>query len=164
MAAGETLLAWNATANHPPASNFATFDTRNTHPVLDFDDTVDENAHFGGVLPRYYNGGGIIVQLVWLATTATTGSCRWAVAFERHQDEVTDLDVDDFAAAKTADATPAATNGAPQYTEISFSNSEIDGLLMSESFRLRVTRQGSNAADTMVGDAELLRVALREAP
>lgn len=163
MSQGHTLLIWTAEAARPPAANFATFDQRNAHNVLDFDDTTAETALFGSILPRNYDGYGIVATLVWMATTATTGNVKWEMAFERHQDEVDDLDSDSFATAKSTTATAPGTSGSPQYSEISFSNSEIDGILKGESFRLFVRRAAADVADTMTGDAELLRVELREA-
>jgi hypothetical protein len=157
------MAVFPAAANVPPASGFATFDTRNRHVVADFDAAVAESAVFPGFLSRNYTGKGITATIVWLATSATSGNVRWTAAFERHQDETTDLDADDFATAKGATGAAPSTSGAPQYTEIAFANgAEIDGLLAGESFRLKVTRDAANAADTMAGDAELLRVELRE--
>ena len=43
-----------------------------------------------------------------------------------------------------------------------FSTSEIDGLVDGESARLKVDRVGSDAADTMTGDAQLLAIELQE--
>jgi len=163
MAQGHTLLIWTAEAARPPASNFATFDQRNAHNVLDFDEATAETSLFGSVLPRSYDGNGIVATLIWMATSATTGNVRWEMAFERHQDEVDDLDADSFATAKGATGSAPSINGSVQYTEISFSNSEIDGLLKGESFRALVRRAAADVADTMTGDAELLRVELREA-
>lgn len=164
MGAGHTLLIFTADAGRPPNASFATFDLRNAHPVLDFDDTIAEFICFGSMLPRNYDLRGIVVTLVWMATTATTGDVRWEAAFERHQDEVDDLDSDSFATAKGVTATAPAISGAVQYTEISFSDgAEIDGLLKGESFRIKIQRAAADVADTMTGDAELLRVELREA-
>jgi len=163
MSQGHTLLVWTAEAARPPAANFATFDQRNSHNVLDFDAATAESAYFGSILPRNYDSYGIVATLVWMATTATSGNVKWEMAFERHQDEVDDLDSDGFATAKSVTAAAPTTSGATQYSEISFSNSEIDGLLKGESFRIFVRRAATDAADTMTGDAELLRVELREA-
>jgi len=58
MASGNTLCTFLPTDNEPPSSNYATLDTRNAHPVLDFDDTIQEAAQFTGILPRNYRGGG----------------------------------------------------------------------------------------------------------
>ena len=59
MASGDTLATFFPEDNEPPASAYATFDTRNAHPVLDFDgSTADEEAVFTGVLPRNYATAG----------------------------------------------------------------------------------------------------------
>lgn len=163
MASGQTLLVFNARSGVPPTSAFATLDARNNHTVLDFDAAVDESITFETLLPRNYAGGGITALLVWAASTATSGNVRWLGAFERHQDETTDLDSDSFATAQGVTAAAPTTNGAPQYSEIAFTNgAQIDSLAVGESLRFKVTREATNGVDTMVGDAELLRVELRE--
>lgn len=162
MASGDTLLTFTPLANQPPASTYATFDTRNGHVVLDFDASADEVAVFGDVLPRHYAGGGVTVTLVWMATTATSGNVVWSVAIER-DDTATDLDTDSFATANTATAAAPATSGAPAYTTIAFTNgAQMDSLAVGEAFRLKVQRTGSSGSDTMTGDAELLGVEIKE--
>lgn len=163
MASGQTLYVFTAPAVVPPGSAFASFDQRNQHAVLDFDAAVDEDAVFEGVLARQYDGGGITARLVWMASAATSGNVRWQGAFERHQDETDDLDSDSFAAFQAATGAAPATSGQPQYTEIAFTDgAQIDNLAIGESFRFKVRRFATDAADTMTGDAELLRVELRE--
>jgi len=162
MASGDTLLTFTPLANQPPASTYATFDTRNGHVVLDFDASADEVAVFGDVLPRHYAGGGVTVTLVWMATTATSGNVVWSVAIER-DDTATDLDTDSFATANTATAAAPATSGAPAYTTIAFTNgAQMDSLAVGEAFRLKVQRTGSSGSDTATGDAELLAVEIKE--
>lgn len=163
MASGQTLLVLNAISGVPPASGFAALDSRNGHAVLAFDDTGDESVDFESLLPRNYAGAGLTVAIVWLAATATTGNVRWDVSFERHQDETTDLDTDSFAAAQSVTSGAPSVNGSPQYAEISFTDgAQIDGLVAGESFRVRVLRDADNVADTMVGDAQLMRLEIRE--
>jgi len=164
MASGNTLVVFTATANHPPASAYATPDTRNSHPVLDFDAAADESAIFSGVLPRHYAGGGLTVTIVWMASSATTGDVIWNAAIERLEDEGTDLDANSFAAAQAAAAATApATNGALQYTTIAFTaGAQMDSLAVGEAFRLQITRDADNGSDTMTGDAELLTVEVKE--
>ena len=163
MASGDTLCVFTAHSNMPPASNYATLDTRNNHLVLDFDKATDESAIFGGVLPSRYGGGGLTVTLVWTGTGVTTGDVVWNAAFERIQDETTDLDADSFAAAQAATGTTAATDGAPQYTAITFTDgAQMDSLAASEAFRLQITRDANNGSDTMDADAELHRVVIKE--
>lgn len=162
MASGDTLITFSALANQPPASTYATLDTRNSHAVLDFDAAADEVAIFGDVLPRHYAGGGITATLGWMATSATSGNVVWSVAFER-RDTGTDLDTDSFATANTATAATSATSGALVYTTIAFTaGAQMDSLAVGEAFRLKVSRTGSSGSDTMTGDAELVSVELKE--
>jgi hypothetical protein len=165
MAAGNSLVAFTPLANEPPTANYATLDTRNAQPCLDFDAGTDESAVFSGVLPRHYAGGGLTVRLFWAATSATSGTCQWAVAIERAADEGQDLDSDGFAAAQQAGGSAPATSGMLQYTDIDFDDgSEMDSLAAGERFRLKVTRDadGTNGTDDMTGDAELFAVEIIE--
>jgi hypothetical protein len=138
----DTLARFTALDYQPPASNPATYDTRNQHPVLDFDTTTQEATIFSEVLPRWYTG--------------------WDVAFERIADGGQDLDADGFATAKTVTATTVpGTSGVVKVTSVAFTDgAEIDSLVAGEAFRLRVRRD--TATDTAAGDAELLRVELKE--
>jgi hypothetical protein len=70
MSSGNTLVVFTPLAAEPPASGYATFDTRNMHPVLDFDDAIGQSAVFSAVLPDYYRGCGLTVVLEWSATSA----------------------------------------------------------------------------------------------
>lgn len=166
MASGDTLLAFTSAANVPPSSNPATLDSRNSHLVLDFDATTDEEAVFEGVLPENYAGGGLTVTLVWLASTATSGNVVWQAAFERHQDDTDDLDSDSFAAFQGSGAVATASaSGEPQYSNITFTDgAQMDNLAAGESFRLKIRRDAddTSATDSMTGDAELLRVHVKE--
>lgn len=162
MATGDTLAVFTPTHNEPTTVNSATLDVRSDHLVLDFDDSTDEYAVFSAILPRQYKGGGLTVTLIWAASTATTGNVEWTVRFERLQEGADDLDSDSFATAQTAIVATASTSGQVKYTEIAFTNSEIDGLLTGERFRLKITRNANGAGDTMTGDAELAAVEIRE--
>ncbi len=163
MASGDTLTVFMPLHSEPPASNYATLDVRGAHAVLDFDASTDETAYFGGVLPGHYAGNGITVTLIWAASSATSGDCVWDVAFERHVDDVTDIDATSFAAVQSATATAASASGETSYDDIAFTDgAQIDSLAIHESFRLSVTRDANNGSDTMTGDAELLRVIIKE--
>jgi len=54
MPTNDTLAIWTPLANEPPSTAYATLDTRNAQPVLDFGDAVDASAVFSGVMPRHY--------------------------------------------------------------------------------------------------------------
>lgn len=165
MATTNYMAVFKPQDNEAPASAFATIDTRNAVFVLDFDADTDESAVFGGVLPSNYSGGGLTVTLVWMATTATTGDVRWDVQIEAHADDAFDIDADGFAAAQSATATTASASAEQQYTDITFTDgAAMDSLAAGQSYRLKVTRDANNGSslDTMTGDAELLRVIVKE--
>lgn len=163
MASGDTLFIFTPQQNQAPSSNFATLDSRNDHPVLDFDAASDEDEIFGGIMTRNYSGGGVTVTKVWLASTATSGDVVWNDSWERHEDDATDLDSDSFAAVNAATATTASASGEPQYTETAFTDgADMDSIAVGESFRFKLTRDANNGSDTMAGDAELLRIEVRE--
>lgn len=156
------FIAFKPVDNEPPATNFATLDARNGHPVLDFDTTTQEAAIFSGVLPLGYAGNGLTVEVFWAATSATTGTVGWDVAFERIDASSLDIDADSFATAQTITAvTVPGTSGQVIKSSVAISNgANIDSLAAGEAFRVRVRRDVAN--DTATGDAELLRVVVRE--
>ena len=162
MASGNTLLTFVAEEGRPTLTNGATFDTRNNIGCFDFDDTTAESLVFTGVLPRNYGGGGITVYLHWAATSATSGTGGWTVAFERIGDGQQDIDADGFASAQTVTAaTVPATSGHVKSTNVAVSNgANMDSIAVGEMFRLKVTRDVAN--DTATGDLELYAVELKE--
>ncbi len=165
MASGDTLATFGPLSNEPPASAYATLDTRNSHPCLDHDDAAASEASiFSFVLPRNYAGGGITVYLHWAATTATTGNVIWQTSFERIGSGSQDTDSDGFATAVTWSA--AATSGTSGNITISnqahTNGAQIDSIAVGELCRIKVERLGSNGSDSMSGDAELMAVELKE--
>jgi len=155
----KTYSVFSATHNQPPASAFATLDTRNSVAVLDFDDTTKETAVFVGVMPQSVAlASGLFIRTHWMATTATSGDCRWEVSLERSN---TDLDSDSFDTVSTGSSTTNGTAGIPTTTSITLTT--IDSVTAGDLYRLRVSRDAANGADTMVGDAELIAVEVRSA-
>lgn len=156
----KTYATFTATDNQPPASNYATLDTRNSIAVLDFDAATDENAVFVGIMPEGASlGSGLIVRLHWMATSATSGNVRWGVQFERSN---TDLDSDSFAAVVEANGAANGTSGILTTTAITVT--DFDGITAGDVFRLKVFRNADDATnDTMTGDAELVAVEVRSA-
>lgn len=163
MASGDSLLTFRPQDNEPPASSYATLDARNSHPVLDFDASSNEDAVFSAVMPQSYAGTtGVTVYLHWAASTATTGDVDWDVAFERIGDQQLDIDADSFAAANSADNnTVPGTAGLVDIVSVAFTDgADMDSVAAGEGFRLKVTRDA--ASDTAAGDAELRFVEIRE--
>lgn len=165
MASGNTLVVFTTSANEPPSANYATLDTRNSHLVLDFDDTTDESAVFRGIMPRHYGGGGVTVYIHYAMTSATTGKVRWEVAFERIGDGSQDIDSDGFASTQAVNvAAVDGTSGNMDIASIAFTDgAQMDSVAVGESFRLKVTRKPSDTTnDTATGDAELTAIEIKE--
>ena len=162
MASGDTLVVFTPLHNEPPSSNFATLDLRNLHPLLDFDASTNESAVFSGVMPRSYAGGGVTVYLHYALSSAITGNTDWDVALERIGDQQLDIDADSFAAVNSVDNTTVpGTSGLVDIVSVAFTDgADMDSVAVGESFRLKVTRDA--ASDTATGDAELLKVEIKE--
>jgi hypothetical protein len=157
----KTYAVFTPLDNQPPASNFATLDTRNSIAVLDFDASTDESAVFVGVIPEGASlGSGLKIRISWMATSATSGACRWGVQIERMN---TDEDSDSFDTAATGGSTTNGTSGIVTTTEITVTT--IDSVAAGEPFRLKVFRDadGTSGTDDMTGDAELVAVEVRSA-
>jgi hypothetical protein len=159
-------LQWTAQGNNPPASAYATPDTRNSHAVLDFDGSTDEEAVFAGVLPTVYAGGGLTVETYWAFTTATSGSLRVQADIERIDASSLDTDADSFTGSfQSAGGTAPGTSGQIIKVTITFtSGAQMDSLAAGEAFRLKIRRDadGTSGTDDITTDAELFRVVLRE--
>jgi len=162
MASGDTLIVFRPQDNEPLAAAYATFDTRNAHPVLDFDDSTNESAIFSAVMPRHYDGGGVTVYLHYAMTSATSGDIDWDVSFERIGDQQQDIDSDGFAAANSVDNTTVpGTSGNVDIVNVTFTDgADMDSVAVGEGFRVLVTREATS--DTATGDAELRFVEIKE--
>lgn len=162
MASGDTLLIFTPLHNEPPASNAATFDNRNQHPVLDFDAATNESAVFSAVMPRHYASGGTTTHIHYAMSTAEAGDIDWDVAFERIGDQQQDLDSDGFAAVQSVDNTTVpGTSGLVDIVNVAHTDgAQMDSVAVGEGFRLKVTRDA--ASDTAAGDGELRFVEIKE--
>lgn len=155
----KTLARFTASDNQPPASGFATLDTRNSVLVLDFDDATVERAVFVCTIPDgAVLTSGLLVRIYWMATSATSGNVRWRAEWEA---DGTDLDADSFDTATEANGAANGTSGIETITEITCTT--IDSLAAGDRFRLRISRVGTDGTnDTMSGDAELTLVEVRQ--
>lgn len=164
MASGDTLIVWSAYSNEPPSASFATLDTRNQHPVLDFDTSTSETAVFSSVMPRNYAGGGVNINAHVAFSSATAGSGVLNLAFERIGNEVADLDdAAGFATAASMAVDVPPTSGSVAVTTINMTDgAAIDSVAVGEKFRFSVQRDCNNATDNASGDLELVAVELQE--
>lgn len=155
----KTYAVFTPMTSQPPASNFATLDTRNSIAVLDFDAATQESVFWVSVMPEAASlASGLKIRIQWMATSATSGDVVWGAQIERMN---TDLDTDSYDTAATATGTANATSGIPTTTEITLTT--IDSVAAGELFRVSVYRKAADAADTMTGDAELIAVEVRSA-
>lgn len=156
-----TSIVFTPLDNQPPGTNYATMDSRNAIMILDFDASTDESAIFVGVIPQgMILSSGVVVRIIWMAASATSGSCRWGAQIERMN---SDMDGDSFDTAGTAGTATNGTSGIPNITEITLTN--IDGISSGDPFRVKVYRDadGTSGTDDMTGDAELIAVEIRSA-
>lgn len=163
MASGDTLLIFHPYNNEPPTANYATLDTRNQHPCLDFDAATNESAVFSSIMPQHYAGTtGIRVYLHYAMSSAEANTIDWDVAWERIGDQQLDIDGDSFAAANSVDNTTVpGTTGLVDIVNVAFTDgADMDSVVAGESFRLKVTRDA--VSDDAAGDAELVKAELRE--
>lgn len=162
MTTGQTLARYTPLHNEPPASNYATLSTRNSHPVLEFDDTTNENAVFSDVMPRNYAGSGLTVYIHYAMATAEANDIDWDACFERIGDQQQDIDADGFAAVQSVDNTVVpAQSGMVDIVSIAFADgAQMDAIAVGEGFRLKITRDA--ASDTAAGDGQLVFVEIKE--
>lgn len=158
-----TLLSLTPlSADFAVAANAPVFAVRNGRRYLGCADGVTSETFFTMHLPESYAGAGIDVVIMWAAATVTSGNALFGVSFERNDDEGLDLDSDSFAAEKTTTGAAPSTNGQWQYTTISFSDAEIDGLVAGEQFRIRVRVLGTDSAHTIGDITEIYTVRLSQ--
>ncbi len=158
----KTIRVFNPSDNEPPSSNYATLIYRNNHPALAFDTTTQETAIFRGRIPEGSTmTSGLTVYAQWAATSATSGTIGWDVAFERLVDSGQDLDSDNFGTAQTITATTVSgTSGITLVTSVNFSQAQLPTSLgAGDMYRMRIRRDVTN--DTATGDAELYQVEVR---
>lgn len=154
----KALIQLRPQANEPPASSFATINTRNSHPALRFNGNVC--AIWSFVMPNTYGGNGVTAE-IWYTSTETSNDTDWDGSWDRIE---TTLDVDTadssaFASAVSADNNNnSGTSGIATKVSIAFSNSQIDSCAAGEYCRFRICRDdtsdtgGADTIDFMIGD------------
>jgi hypothetical protein len=157
----KTIATWGVgMSSQPPASNFATLDTRNSRPLGDLDDTTDENFYLDGVVPDEADlSSGIAIDTWYCMTIATSGNIVPANALERLIAGGQDFDSDGFDTESTVVSAVNGTSGVLSKATITLT--AIDSLAPGDPFRLKCGRRPSNGSDNASGDAEYWMVRAR---
>lgn len=160
MASGDTLAKWKTQDNEPPVADFATKDSRNSHPVLDH--ALNEISIFSDVLANYGNSG-LTVYLHYSMSSAEANDIKLEGYFERIGDQQQDTDSDGFAAAQNSgDITVPGNSGDVDVITITFDNgAEMDSILVDEEYRFKVRRIAVAGTDA-TGDLELRKTRIKE--
>ena len=154
----------------PPAATFATADIRaggsspvEDFTVWDFDDTTAEYMDFKVQL-QGYDGNGLTITVIWSATSATTNAVVWGAAVRRLADDVEDIDTSQtYDYNDSAAATAPSASGENSYDNITFtSGADMDSWVDGEMAIVRIRRNPADGGDTMVGDAELWGIVIKE--
>jgi len=146
-----------------PATDPAAASSRNGHPVLNFDDgATEERVVFNDVMSRDYSAGNVIVDVDWVAKTAVVGGVTWGIEIERDAPGGQDIDSDGFAAQQDGTSTTNATSGVVTRTTITLTQAQADSIAAGDAYRMRLERVTGDVGDDMVGDAQVLRVVVRQ--
>jgi len=143
-----------------PSTNPAGAFSRNSHPIIVFDDATAESVIFPNSVGSGYSGEDITVNIDWVAETATTGGVTWGVSFEANSTGGNDIDLDSFSAQQTGTDTTNATSGIITTTSITLTQAQADAIAAGDYFRMELERVVTDGDDDMVGDAQILKITL----
>ena len=156
----KTYATLTPMTSQPPATGYATLDTRNSIAVLKCPPSVDSGAYWDLIMPEGAALGSGLKIRVHTLSDGTSGNARLLVKIEA---DGTDADSDSFDADAQANATANATSGIPTVTEITLTT--IDSLAAGGGYRLYVGRKGTDATnDTMTSfNLQIRKVEVRSA-
>lgn len=144
----------------PPAANFATFDviagSNFPVPCLDFDTTTAESIYFFFRAVEY-GSGNLTIDIDWYADTASSGDVVWDAqlgAITPNTDSQ-DIETKALGTANTVTDSHLGTTG-QRLHRATITLSNLDSLAADDWVVLKLTRDVSDGADTMAGDACLV--------
>lgn len=160
---GSPDFVWLPDHSIHPSAPAATVVTRNNHKLLAFDDTTEERVYIHGVMPESYSGGALTVGIFWCAATATSGTVQWETAIQRIEEDVDDIDgINPSTPVQNGTAAPSVAGYINPNGHTHAAGTPVDNITGGDAFVIRVRRLAADAGDTMVGDAQILRITLRE--
>lgn len=165
MASGHTLAALPAQAGIGTSSTPPQFDTRGgVVAAWNFDGAATEKLYFTVIIPRSYAGGGVTVDIFWMALTATSNNAVFDVSFVRLNTNNQDLDAVTFAAAQQCAAVAAnAASGKLSKSTVNIADgAAMDSAAAGDFVVVRIQRLPADAGDTITTDVQLVAVEIRE--
>jgi hypothetical protein len=155
----KTIAVLLPTGYQQPSANYGTFWTRNSRPVLEFDDTTDESIIWHRIIPEAaVLTSGIKARVNFVGKTATSGNVRICGQIESG---TTNTDTDSFDTATCVTAAANGTSGIITTAEITLTS--IDSLAAGGPFWFNFYRDANDGADTMTGDMQVYSIELRTA-
>lgn len=159
--ASKTYEVFTARDNHPQANNFATFDTRNSIGVLDFDGTTNESAVFVSIMPEGASYANLQARLRWMTTSAVTGSVLWGAKWEQGTSSLSSDDWSPVTELLHTISGPGNTASGVPYTTTITCTGAFDGITAGDLYRLYVYRGATATTDDIASDVELIAVEVR---
>ena len=136
----------------PPQSmqNTGTVSNSGVFPTVCFDDATQRYSRLAFALPAEYSSGAISVDIYWI-TAATTGDAKFTVDIKSTTTGGTTASENQQTIATTTDATANEINK----STVSFAASL---LASGDIVGIQITRDGTDAADTIGADLYVLLV------
>jgi hypothetical protein len=125
---------------------------------LAFDAATDE-AVFWSFRSTNYASGNLTIDIDWYADTASSGDVVWEsqLAAITPNTDTQDVETKALATLNTVTDTHLGTVG-QRLHRCTITASNLDSLAIDDVVWLRLARDANNAADTMTGDAILVKV------
>lgn len=133
------------------------FGTNYPIPCLQYDAAATQDA-FWPFDAFNYGSGNLTLEILWYADTASSGVVRWdtAIAVITPDLDTQDVETKAFATSQSVDDTHLGTT-AQRLHQASITISNLDALAALDFVRLRISRLGGHANDTMTGYANFIR-------
>ena len=163
MASGDTLqifYAWGASVpystTYPDFSVIQSATSKECFPIANFDNASTDYLDFTGVLPDYYDAGGVTCTIIWAYANTSTGP-TWGIAFRAVPNDTEDLDLNHTYDYNTVVPGIPSSVGEVGYDNITFTNGvDMDSLAAGQLFNLRIRRTSGSYV------ARLLAIHMKE--
>lgn len=165
MALGDNVLLIHKVEPMQGSGNSAQESTYASHAnfslaaqTFTFDAATEERIWIQGVISSRYTGGGINLTFAVMNVSATSSNYRFDAEIFRISDGSLDLEGAGSLSwpVGVTVAVPTGSTKTVKYATISFSSSQVDGILKNELFALILRRNPAHADDAAAGDAAVV--------